>query len=392
MIQLPRALVIGGLLAALPARAVYAPIPEQQQGKNLVVSIRGGLAHDSNIFGAATDEQESAIYTIAPRVIYNTSLTDQTFFAVSYALTLDRFEDRPGDRLLDSHEASVRLAHAFTKVTTIDLNDTLTIARNPESLLPGRALNTNQSYTRNQLDGRFVTPLNPKVGAALKARSIYFDYHDADLGRSLDRTETLLGASADYAILPELKAVGEYRYQDVSYRRGGSLKDKISNYLMGGADYAVAQKMSLSGRLGAEWREREAESDTTAPYAEFSAKYDYTETSFVTGGYVYTLEETSDPERFNDAKVHRLFANVQHSLSALVVASGSVTWEPSTLEGRNGVRDVSEKNLRLGAALTYLPTKNWSTSASYDYDRVRSDDPSRKLKRNRVALTATYTF
>jgi hypothetical protein len=154
----------------------------------------------------------------------------------------------------------------------------------------------------------------------------------------------------------------------------------------------VARKLSLVGRLGGEWRERKTEGDTTAPYVEVSARYNYTEKSFLTAGYAYTLEETSDPGRFTDTKVHRVFANVQHAVTALIVASGSLTYEPATLQGRRGNADVDENNLRGGAALSYLPTKNWTLSAGCDYDRVRSDDPARKLRRQRVALSAIFTF
>jgi hypothetical protein len=408
MINFPRAIIIGGLIAALPARAVYAPIPEQEQGKDFTFSLRGGIGHDSNIFGSSVNEQESVIWTFAPRAIYNASVTDQTFLSASYGLTLDRFESRPGDKTLDSHEVALRLAHAFTKVTTIDINNVLTVARNPESLLPGVAtapgttLNTNQSYTRNQLDGRFVTPVTPKIGATVKARSVYYNYHDGQLGRDLDRIENLFGLSGDYAILPEIKGVGEYRHQDVYYRKLGEDKNKSSDYLMGGVDYDVSRKVSVSSRLGVEWRRRRAERDTTSPYAELSAKYDYTEKSFVTGGYLYTLEETSDPKQFNDTKVHRLFVNGQHSVTPLIVASGSFTFEPSTLQGRRFVaaptggvqpgHNVSETTIRAGGALTYLPTKNWNTALSYDYDHVWSEEASRDLRRSRVALSGTYTF
>jgi hypothetical protein len=384
--------MIVGLAAALPARAAYAPIPEQEQGKDLTFSARGGVSYDSNIFGAASNAVDSLIFTVAPRVAYNVSLTPQTFFAAHYGLTLDYFEDRPGDNTLDSHDLSLRLAHAFSPRTTADVNNVFTVARNPEALLAGVPLNTDQSYTRNQLDGRFVTAVTRKIGATVKARSVYFNYRNNALGRSLDRIENLYGVSGDYAILPELKGVAEYRHQDVFYRKQGEVKNKTSEFLMGGADYDVAQKLSLSGRLGAEWRKREAESDTTAPYAEFSAKYDYTRSSFITGGYIYTLEETSDTARFTDAKVHRLFVNVQHSVTALIVASGSLTYEPSTLQGRRVQRDISERTFRAGAALSYLPTKNWMLSASVDHDRVRSDDPNRTLRRNRIALGATFTF
>src|SRR5688500_752240 len=98
MTPFPRAFFLAGLLLAVPLRAVYAPIPEQEQGKNLTIVVRGGVSHDSNIFGSATDEQDSVVWTLAPRISYNASLTDQTFFSGSYGLTLDRFDNRPGDK------------------------------------------------------------------------------------------------------------------------------------------------------------------------------------------------------------------------------------------------------------------------------------------------------
>lgn len=399
-----RALLMAGLVAAVPVRAVYAPIPEQEQGKDLTFLIRAGFTYDTNIFGAPSGRPsptlaapiETTVWTIAPKASYNSSLTDQTFMSASYGLTIDHFDKRPGDKTLDSHELTARVAHAFTKATTIDVFDVYTIARNPEALLPGVAAitaNQDQSYRRNQLDGRFVTPLSPKATATVKARSIYYRYRDkARLGPLLDRTENLYGLAGDYAMLPEVKVVGEFRHQDVHYRIAEETKDKSSNYLMGGVDYDVAKKVSLSGRLGIEWREREAERDTTAPYAEFSTKYNYTERSFIAGGAAYTFEEASDVTRFNDTEVRRFFVNVQHQVSPLIVASGSLTFEPSELQGRRGQADVSEKTTRLGGALSYLPTKNWVVTASYDFDRVRSDDRFRSMKRERVALNAIYNF
>jgi predicted porin len=253
-------------------------------------------------------------------------------------------------------------------------------------------LNPDQSLKRNQLDGRFVTPFTRRATATVKARSIYFAYRNPVLATSLDRTENLFGLSADYSLLPEVKAVGEYRHQEVSYRKLGNTKDKSSDFLMAGADYAVARKLSLSARAGAEWRRRTAERDTTSPYAEVSAKYDYAVRSFLAGGYAYTFEETADTARFTDTKIQRFFVNAQHAVTALIVASGSITYEPGTLQGRRRVSDVNERTWRAGAAVSYLPTKNWIITGSVDHDRVRSDDPGRRLKRNRVSVGATLSF
>lgn len=387
-----RALLIGGSLIASRALAVYAPIPEQDQGKDLTVSVKGGLSYDSNLFGGATGEVDSMIWEFAPRIAYNASVTDQTFFAAAYGLTLNHFDDRPGDKLLDSHDVSLRVAHAFSQTSNIDINEVYMMSRNPESLLAGIPLSPDQSFGRNQLDARYVTPLSPKIGLTVKARTVNFHYRTATLGRSLDRTENLYGISSDYAVLPEMKLVAEYRHQDVYYRKLGEVKNKSSDFVMGGLDYSVAKKLAVNTRLGAEFRRRAAETDTTVPYAEFSFKYDYTESSFVTGGYAYTLDETSDTVRFTDSKINRFFVNVQHAFTALIVGSVSLGWEPSQLQGRRGFADIDENTARVGFALTYLPRKNWSISATFDHDQVNSDDVARDLRRDRAGLSSTYSF
>jgi hypothetical protein len=386
------ALIVGGLVMSLPARAVYAPIPEQEQGKDLTITVKGGISYDSNIFGGATDAISSRVWSIAPTIAYNASLTDQTFFSATYGLTLDEFERRPGTKLLDSHDLTLRAAHAFTKSSVLDLTDTFMVTRNPESLLNGVALNSDQSFLRNQFDAHFSLPLTPKIGSEVKARSTYTKYRTATLGRLLDRTENLYGLAGNYAVLPEVKVVGEYRHQDVYYRKLGELKNKNSDYLMAGVDYEAAKKVTLSTRLGAEWRNRSSEPNATAPFAEASVKYDYAERSFATAGYAYSFDESSDPSRFTDQKVHRLFLNVEHAVTALIVASASIDYEPAVLQGRFGQPNIDETATRTGVAVSYLPTKNWSLTASYDYDNTRSDDPARNVIRHRTGVSASYRF
>ncbi len=386
------AMIVSGLLATLPARAVYAPIPEQEQGKDLSVTVKGGVSYDSNIFGGATGAISSTVWEVAPKITYNASVTDQTFLSAGYGLTLDEFDKRPGTKLLDSHDLTLRAAHAFSKSTVLDLNNDFMIARNPESLLNGVPLNADQSFTHNQFDGRFTTPVSPKFDTEVKVRSGYTKYRNAVLGRMLDRIENLYGVAGDYAVLPEVKAVVEVRHQDVYYRKVGELKNKSSEYAMVGADYEVAEKLTMSSRLGLEWRRRSGASNATAPYAELSGKYNYAERSFITGGYAYTFDESSDPARFTDQKVNRFFVNLEHSLTALIVASASVDYEPAVLQGRLGQPNLNETATRLGGALSYVPTKNWTLSVSYDFDHVNSDDPSRSVQRHRVGLNASYTF
>ncbi len=387
-----RLLLVLGSLAALPARAVYAPLPEQDQQKAWTVSVRAGVSHDSNIFGAENGAISSMVYGVSPKIAYEGSLSDRTFAMFGYTLTLDHVVDRPGDKTLDGHDLMARLAHAFSRTTTIDVSNYYLIAKNPESLLAGLPVNTDQSFKRNEFNARFATSPAPKLGAVLKARSVNYDYDNAVLARSIDRMENLFGIAGTYDLLPEAKAVIEYRREIIDYRTGGSTKDKDTDFVIGGFDYAVAKKMSLSTRLGQQWRNRVYGPSSSGLYAEFSAKYDYAERSYLAAGYVRTYEETSNVASYTDTRVNRVFLNVQHAVSALVVASGSVTYEPSQLQGRFGVADADETTTRVGLALTWLPTPHWSFSGSYDYDRIESDAPGRGQKRERVGVSAGYAF
>jgi len=55
-------------LACMPAiaLAIYAPIPEQEQGKALTYRLGASAYHDSNIFGAPSGAIDSMVY-ISPR-------------------------------------------------------------------------------------------------------------------------------------------------------------------------------------------------------------------------------------------------------------------------------------------------------------------------------------
>jgi len=387
-----RALLIGGLVTALPAWAVYAPVPEQDQGKAWTVSLSARISEDTNIFAAQHGAIDSVIYEFSPKVAFNASVTDQTFLSASYRLTLDYFDNRPGEKTLDSHDLEARVAHAFTKETTLDVSDAFVVDRNPSAALAGLQINSDQSFDRNEANARFNTSLSPKIGLTLKARSMLYSYLSAKLGTSLDHTENLYGISADYAMQPDVRGNVEYRHETVNYKDDGDNKDKTSDFLLVGGDYDVGQKLTASGRFGVEYRKRDEERSATSPYAEISSRYAYAQGSFLAAGYVYTFEETSDLIKYTDTQVNRFFVNVQHAATSLITVSASVDYEPSRLNGRRDFSNQDETTTHLGLAVSYLPTKNWLISGTYDFDTVTSGDTAREYTRNRYGVNATYSF
>lgn len=382
-------------LAAItgPLGAVYAPIPEEELGKALVVGLGAGIYHDSNIFGSPNNEQDSLVYRFEPSVAYNASLTDQTFLSAGYDLIWDHVVDRPDNQDLISHILSGRLAHSFDPDTILDITEKFSIIENPESLLPGLPLNTDQSYISNQFDVSFDDKAGERLGYTLKARSLLYAYDLDSLATQLDRHEFLLGASINYFSSEATKVLGEIRYLDVAYDSGGQFKDKQSTYFLAGVDYNPAETLSISVRGGLEQRDRSGAPNDEYPRAELTFRKDYGEKSFFSAGYILAVEEISNVVQYTDIEVHRFFANVQHAFSAQTTGSLFYNVEPSELLGRPGVSpDRDETTQRLGAAITWQPQKGWRISANLDVDATDSDDPFRDLDRTRFGVNVLYSF
>ncbi|MFT3867191.1 MAG: hypothetical protein QM715_01725 [Nibricoccus sp.] len=383
------------LLPVLRLGAVYAPIPEVEQGKALTVYLSTGVFYDSNIFGGSVNEVSSYVYQLNPNIAFNASIDGRTLASAAYRLSYDYMPDRPGKKSLDSHEFMARLAHTFTPQMELDFSDTYQIAKNPESLLPGLAtvVNTDQSFSRNQFDSRFAMSLTKRTGLTFKGRHTRYAFADDVLADSLDRSELLVGVTASQTVLPLLQTMLEYRHLDIRYDTEGRTKNKRSDFFLLGLDRALNARFSVSGRLGVEQRRRASERSDTLPYAELGLKLDYGQGSYVSVGYGYSVEETSNTELYTDMSVNRCFLNLQQMLTPKFALTGSLTWEPSRLHGRQGVRpDQSETNTQLGGAFVYRPTRRWSVSLTVDYDRISSDDRDRALKRTRAGLSTKYVF
>jgi len=391
-----KAAAIAASVLSLPlARAFYAPIPVLEQGKPLTVYLGGSIYYDTNVFGAESGRVESMVYEVAPSFIFNAGVAQQTFVSLSYKLSIDYIPDRPGSKILPSHDLGARIAHTFSPDTELDVSDSYVISRNPESLLPGigTVLSGDQSYRRNQLDARLNTTLTRRNGIIFKARVSSYDYDNLDLGHELNRNEFLGGVSLDHTVSPGLKISAEYRYQAIEYTTGGDTKNKFSHFLLFGAEDAINDRTAFTAKAGGEYRERSGDTNVFAPYVELGVKRDYGRGSFVSAGYSYSLEETSTIDLFDDMAVNRFFVNCEQAITPKLTGSVSVDWEPSILEGRRNISpNRNEVNTRVGFALIYRLQDQLSFSATIDLDQINSDQPGRSLSRQRYGVSVKYAF
>ncbi len=399
-------LFIGWIIPAA-AWAVYAPIPEREQGRAWSLILDGGLHHDSNIFGLYEDEIDSWAVIVSPRLKFNSSLSEQAFLSAYYDLELLHYGERPEEETLYNHTLNGWLAYAFSENIHFDIADHLEFVDNPESTNIRGIGQTDQSFMQNtfQLKGR--AGLSEKTRLTCKYRMILLEYDNSGLSRDLDRMEHLVGAEATYKVLPEMSLAGEIRFQDVEYDEddyihpatGRSIsKNSQSMFYLVGADYDWGPKADLGLRFGLEDRDRGAQEGDSYFYGNASYIFHHWENSYFSAGATYAVAETDANSLFTDKETFKAVGNLLQDLTGNNILFGSVSlsYQHDALAGRRYANfkyeDIDENITRLGLSLIYRPVENLDLIASYDYDNISSDIDTREENRKRFGISARYAF
>lgn len=385
-------------LLVLPsaAFAVYAPIPPLEQGQAITVTAEAALIYDDNIFGAPSGEVESWVLRVSPKVEYNHSLSDNSFLSASYRLDGMFYDSRPTDDTLFNHEFAGRVFYAFDENSELRVSNTLSFIDSPVSLRPlGGTFQTDQSLKQNVFNARLTGNLSETIGLTGKLRHLYLSYDQTALANLLDREEWMLGLEAFYRSTETTKFVGELRFVDVDYDVAQAV-DSQSILLLGGVDYEVSQRTSLTTRVGIERRDRRlATSKDTNFFGELAAVHRYAQGSYFSTGIRVSTTDTDATSDYADQDGRMIFLNVQHMVSGNIYVSSSISYELADLNpraDRPGLAGIDDKFLRLGLAATYLITDNFSVTASLDIDRFRSDASFREQDRTRFGISARYAF
>ena len=222
-------------------------------------------------------------------------MMDQTFLSASYRLTLDYFDNRPGDKLLDSQVISQRASglHALTKETTLDVSDAFVVGFE----IPGRpstacrSIPTSHSDS-NEANARFNTTLSAQDRAYHQRRVRCSTAISTRSWAPVSITRKIFTGSRRTTPSSRISgAISSTGMRRSITRTRAATRTRPPISLLVGGDYDVGEKITASGRFGVEYRKRDEERNATSPYVEISSKYAYAQGSFLAAGYVYTFEE-----------------------------------------------------------------------------------------------------
>jgi len=360
-------------------------------------------------------------FSVAPDAAYNLK-TDQTTLGVSYIYTMTYFVDRPRPRDDQSHQASMKLSHAFSERYRMDVSDSFASAQEPSILDPsvGIATPIRTPGTNNRNLGRinFEGDFSEKFGVDLAYNNTVYDYEEDASGvpggigsRSavLDRMEHLISFDGNYMVAAKTKLSLGYQYGVIDYTSQdlftagvrGTQRDSDSHFVSVGVRHDLNAQIVLSGKVGVQITEYENKqlfgNDQISPYADVSARWQYSEGSSaqLTVRHLRMATDVRSDQAGRlvaDAEVSSVMLSVSHAITPKIRLDGSAMYQHSDF---NSGGSSAADELFFGSLMaTYQFNPFIAVEAGYMFDRLDSDLLSgfRSYTRNRVFIGTRLTY
>lgn len=390
-------------------------------------ALREAPGFDDNTFG----------FDISPSAAVNLK-REQTTFGLSYLYTLRYYLDREDDEMDHTHQANMKLSHAFNERFSIDVKDSFVIAQEPSIIdptlsttLPARAEGDNmRNFGSIQLNAAIVENFSINGGY----RNSIYDYEeDADdygpghprftpgaggaIGtRSsvLDRMEHLFFIDGNYQVLPKTTVslgyqfgINDFTSEDPLFAIPGgfalgSVRDSKSHFATVGVKQHLNPQLDVSVRGGIQYTTYDNETffdDVVSPYAEASLRWGYMEGSSLQVGARHQRIPTDvriiGGVPIADQQATTVWVSVNQAITGKLSAIVMGQYQYSSY-GDSSVADTGDDEVDqiffAGATLAYQFNPHIAAEAGYTFDRVDSDLNFRSFTRNRVYIGTRLSY
>jgi len=316
--------------------------------------------------------------------------TRRTVFTFDLSGGDDYYWDRPGTKSDYNGNLSLAYLHKFSPRLQVSANVAASYQTQPNLGAVNTPTNNNVGpYLNLNSKGDITYRWLPRFSTVSSVSYSTVYYTDSSQQANTFDTTTF-GTELRYLYSPRLTLVGEGRYSVISYEND-STRSSDAYFLLGGADISLSRRFFATIRFGAEDRTfTDTDSSKTSPYFELTANYNLTRTTSLSANAHYGFEEP--PNATTTVKTFRGGLTLSHAFTPRLSTSlalnlvNQVTTDELT--GIKSTQNTAESNL----GLYYTLSRKWSFSLNYTYDVLFSGGPSVDYYRNRIFLTANYTF
>lgn len=364
--------------------------------------------------------RDSFGFEVSPSLSFNWVLP-QTYIGLSYVYALRYYEDREKNTADHTHQADLKLSHAFTERYKLDVTDSFAAAQEPELLAkPGGGIpvpiRVEGNNIRNTIDANLNAGLTEQLGTKIGYSNTIYDYEKTGIGSLsalLDRTEHLGTIDLRWQAIPSTVGILGYQYGVTQYDKnqilglaitpGGvvaihsNVRDSSAHYIYGGVDHSFNPQLNSSIRVGAQITDYDNVDDSQVnPYADASLTWTYNPGSYVQLGVRHTRMATdiafiSATTPTLDQEATTFYSTINHKLTPKLNANVVAQFQHGTFEA-GGADQKSEDLFLVGLNLAYEINKFVTAEVGYNYDRLDSDLSDRGFTRNIVYLGIRATY
>jgi hypothetical protein len=441
-----------GLAAAGTAglHAAYAPdSPDTSKMWSLSASLRG--FYDDNI-NTTQHKQGSYGFEASPSFSLNMPL-QQTEIGLRYTYGLYFYQQREqdGQKPVDqTHQLDLWLDHAFTPRWEARVQDTATVAQDPELTAVGTATpqRTDGNYIANTFTTSVHTDWTQEFSTALTYQNSFYDYENSgatdvnqgaatiltptyihgvpasvnpSLAGLLDRVEQSIALDLQWHITPTTMALIGYQFGLVNFTGSelvafsqvqvpphygaanpvySSDRDNLSHTVYVGAQHEFLANLTGSIKAGVQYTDYYNDPSSTSsfgPYADASLIYTYASGSYAQLGVTQsrnatdTIQIDSQGHITLDQETTVAYGSINHALTSKLMASAVGHFQYSIYN--DGLyNNQTAEFYNLGLNLSYAFNRNFSADLGYNFDWYTTIVPGQDYTRNRVYLGVTATY
>lgn len=403
----------------------------QEQSKWWIVSgsLRG--FYDDNSLNQVDElAEESLGYEFHPGVAINIP-GERTLISASYDLTLNYYENRPSEKVDQSHIFDTRLNHRFSERYDVNVENSFIYSDEPAVLDQvaggGGAVTTVQrrgdaSGFRNRalidFSGRTTRVFGTVAGYKNNLRD-YTQTGFASYSALLDSVEHLFHLDAQWLRSEAQIYFAGYQYGLVNYTSSDPIgtgldprassrdtnrvnifpdsKNNRSHYFYVGARRAFSEKLTTAASVGVQHTDYYNANETIwSPYIDLRATYTYRPGSSVQGGVSVSRQPSDygigdDGELTLDVQAATFFSSLTHRFASRLTGTLYLSYQNTTYNG--GVYDGDSSHyVTLDARLDYKLREYLFLDVGYVWTGYSTTIPDSDFTRNRVyfGIRATY--
>lgn len=238
--------------------------------------------------------------------------------------------------------------------------------------------------SRLQMDYRWL----PRISTShfYSAAGTFYEKASSQTDNVLTHT---VGSSVNYLFSPKSTLVGEYRYE-METRKNKSL-DSNSHFLLVGADYAFSRRLSMTLRVGEQFRSySEGGGKNTAPHVEATLSYLYANDSRLSWTNWYGLDTAAGSA--GDQTTYRTGLHLAHVITSRITALAGFDLSHRDGAVSNGGSGSTEDDFSFSLRLQYVVTHALQLGVTYTRTQLLSSDQFQEYSRDRILMDAGYAF